>query len=110
MKGDVSLADYDCSCRDCAGDPCTCSLGDHCGAGPNCSCCGYVNYPWLGHLGAVARWAKAWGVCKDEAEKRMEQRETARAVKTGEICGTCGFPPSDEFCQCAEQGSHRWAR
>lgn len=67
----------DCPCRDCAGDPCTCSLGDHCGAGPNCSCCGYVNYRWLGYLGAEARWAKAWGISRHEAADRIANHQRA---------------------------------
>ena len=67
----------ECPCRDCAGDPCTCSLGDHCGVGPNCSCCGYVNYQWLGYLGARARWAKARGISGEEHEKRWD--DAARA-------------------------------
>jgi hypothetical protein len=62
----------ECPCRDCAGDPCLCKLGGHCSDGPNCSCCGYVNYPWLGYLGALARWAKARGISKDEQERRWE--------------------------------------
>jgi hypothetical protein len=64
----------------------------------------------MGYYGAVAKWAKEWGISEDEAEKRTEEHEHARAVKAGEICGTCSFPPDDEFCHCEEQGSHRWER
>ena len=41
------------------------------GDGPYCPRCGEMNYSWLGALGAVARWAKAWGVSREEAERRM---------------------------------------
>ena len=41
----------------------------------NCPRCGQVNYRPLGWYGAVARWAKAWGVSEDEAEKRITARQ-----------------------------------
>jgi len=47
---------------------------DHCSDKPYCWCCGDTNYRWLGYLGAIARWAKAWGVSKEEAEKRMNEK------------------------------------
>ena len=56
-----------------------------CDDGPNCGCCGYVNYAELGYLGAVARWAKVWDVTKAEAERRMMQRQVERDVKAGYI-------------------------
>lgn len=65
----------DCTCRDCAGDPCLCSLGDHCewnAAATYCRCCGDTNYRWLGYLGYVARMAQRWGVSKEEAAQRMD--------------------------------------
>lgn len=77
----------ECPCRVCAGDPCLCKLGDHCGRGPNCSCCGYVNYCWLGYLGAVGRWAKVWGVSKEEAGRRIENHQRAHD----------GIPPEGEL-------------
>ena len=68
------------------------------GKGP-CPRCGEVNYRLMGYYGAVARWAKEWGVSQEEAERRISRHETARLVKAGEICGTCGFPPDDVCCQ-----------
>lgn len=70
----------DWTCRDCAGDPCLCRIGDHCDyKGPSCSCCRFVNYRWLGYLGARARWAKAWGISEDAVEERW-QEEPASAT------------------------------
>ena len=40
----------------------------------HCPRCGRVNYALLGFYGAVARWAKAWGVSKEEAEHRIAMR------------------------------------
>ena len=42
------------------------------GRGP-CPRCGETNYALMGFYGAVARWAKAWGVSEDEALNRMTQ-------------------------------------
>lgn len=50
-----------------------CEVEGHLGD-THCSRCGFVNYAWLGYLGAVARWAKAWGITKIEAEKRITNR------------------------------------
>lgn len=36
-----------------------------------CPRCGKINYALMGYYGAIARWAKAWGVTKEEAEKQM---------------------------------------
>ena len=44
------------------------------GRGP-CPRCGKTNYALMGWYGAVARWAKAWGVSEDEAEKRIIARQ-----------------------------------
>lgn len=41
----------------------------------NCPRCGEINYHLLGWYGAVARWAKAWGVSEEEAEKRIERHQ-----------------------------------
>ena len=50
------------------------------GRGP-CPRCGKTNYPLLGWYGAVARWAKVWGISEDEAEWRiMENQERTGAV------------------------------
>ncbi len=38
-----------------------------------CPRCGKVNRKLLGYNGAVAKWAKEWGVSKSEARKRMRQ-------------------------------------
>lgn len=48
------------------------------GKGP-CPRCGEVNYRLMGYYGAVARWAKEWGVSGDEAERRIENHERDRA-------------------------------
>ena len=42
-----------------------------------CSRCGETNYHLLGYLGAIARWAKKWGVSKEEAEQRIEAHQLA---------------------------------
>ena len=47
-----------------------------CAGNGHCSRCGATNYALLGYFGAVARWAKAWGVSKAEAERRIENRAT----------------------------------
>jgi len=36
-----------------------------------CPRCGETNYHLMGFYGAVAKWAKVWGVSKDEAERRI---------------------------------------
>jgi len=41
------------------------------GKGARCPRCGETNYAYMGYLGAVARWAKKWGVTKEEAERRI---------------------------------------
>ena len=46
------------------------------GRGP-CPRCGTINYALMGYYGAVARWAKAWGVTEEEAERRMEAKYAA---------------------------------
>ena len=38
----------------------------------HCPRCGQTNYPLLGYHGAIARWAKAWGVTREEAQRRIE--------------------------------------
>lgn len=43
-----------------------------------CPRCGEINYHLMGYYGAVARWAKAWGISEKEAEKRMEANANAR--------------------------------
>ena len=37
-----------------------------------CSRCGKTDYRALGYEGARTRWAKAWGVTKDEAMNRFK--------------------------------------
>ena len=44
-----------------------------------CPRCGETNYQFMGYYGAIARWAKAWGVSEDEAERRIE--ESARSQR-----------------------------
>lgn len=43
-----------------------------------CSRCGETNYALMGYYGAIARWAKAWDVSKDEAERIIREHEIAR--------------------------------
>lgn len=72
------MPSHECNCRDCNGDPCLCSIGDHCdAAGPHCSCCGDTNYRWMGYLGALAMHAKRLGISQEE----MENRWVAQATK-----------------------------
>jgi hypothetical protein len=68
------------------------------GKGP-CPRCGEVNYGLMGWYGAVARWAKAWGVTEHEAETRIAAHQIARdeAVLEASECATYG--PVEE---CAE--------
>lgn len=42
----------------------------------HCPRCGETNYALLGWYGAVARWAKVWGVSKEEAEKRFKNNQS----------------------------------
>lgn len=53
----------------------------------NCPRCGKVNYALMGYFGAIARWAKAWGVSEDEAERRIGQHQL-------ELCES--MPPEEE--------------
>ena len=50
------------------------------GKGP-CPRCGKTNYHLMGFYGAVARWAKKWGLSEDEAERRITARQEQRAVE-----------------------------
>lgn len=45
-----------------------------------CPDCGRKNYQLLGYSGAVARWAKEWGVTRAEAESRIEAHMEERAA------------------------------
>lgn len=36
-----------------------------------CPRCGEINYHLMGWYGAVARWAKAWGISELQAEERI---------------------------------------
>ena len=44
------------------------------GKGP-CPRCGKTNYAWMGYWGAVARWAKTWGVSEEVAQRRITLRQ-----------------------------------
>ena len=68
-------------------DDAACHYGDHIGANGHCSNCGDVNYHLLGYLGAVARWAKAWGITKDEADERIVRGQIQRDIDAGELEG-----------------------
>ncbi|KKM66908.1 hypothetical protein LCGC14_1476540 [marine sediment metagenome] len=48
------------------------------GKGP-CPRCGETNYRLMGFYGAVARWAKVWGITENEAESRITANQLARA-------------------------------
>lgn len=56
-----------------------CQMEGHRGNG-YCPDCGNVNYKLLGYYGAVARWAKAWGITREQAEQRM----TEHAITKGQ--------------------------
>ena len=43
-----------------------------------CPRCGEINYRLLGFYGAVARWAKEWGVSEKEAERLIGEHQEAR--------------------------------
>ena len=44
----------------------------------NCSRCGEINYALMGFYGAVARWAKVWGIPEEEAEDRIVGHQQAQ--------------------------------
>lgn len=44
----------------------------------NCPRCGDVNYHLLGWYGAVARWARKWGISDAEAEERIIEHQKVR--------------------------------
>ena len=54
------------------------------GRGP-CPRCGETNYALMGYYGAIARWAKVWGVSKDEAESRIIKHQNARGQAVTQI-------------------------
>ena len=68
-------------------DDAACHYGDHGGLNGHCANCGDVNYRLLGWFGAVARWAKAWGVTKDDAEDRIVRSQIAKDIKAGVLEG-----------------------
>ena len=55
-----------------------------------CSRCGETNYQLLGYYGAVARWAKAWGVTEKEAERRIGEHAAAQTAAALRIAETGG--------------------
>ena len=54
-----------------------CHVEGHIGKG-NCSRCGDIDYGIMGYYGAVARWAKAWGITERETEHRFQQHYTKK--------------------------------
>ncbi len=64
-----------------------CAMGDHGGLRGYCPDCGHINYRLLGYYGAVARWAKAWGVTQDEAEDRMVRHAIQQDIDSGHLSG-----------------------
>ena len=71
-------------------DDAACHYGDHGGLNGHCPNCGDVNYRLLGYLGAVARWAKAWGITRDEAEDRIVRGQIQRDIDAGVLEGQVG--------------------
>ncbi len=69
--------------------PDTMSGSDYChvegceGKGP-CPRCGNTDYAWMGYWGAVARWAKEWGVSENETQSRFHEHAMARTEETPE--------------------------
>ncbi len=61
----------------------------------NCPRCGTINYHLMGWYGAVARWAKAWGVSEEEAEKRIIEHQYAAEG----FCPTCGHEAHEGECK-----------
>ena len=57
--------------------PQVCYMEGCVGRGP-CPRCGEVNYRLMGYYGAVAKWAKAWGISQDEAERRIANNQRQR--------------------------------
>ena len=60
--------------------PQICIIEGHTGDG-HCPRCGDRNYALLGYYGAIARWAKAWGVTKEEAQRRIDYRMLVKVLK-----------------------------
>lgn len=50
-----------------------------------CPRCGEINYALMGWYGAVAMWAKRWGVSQDEAEKRINAHQTEQHAQNGDF-------------------------
>ena len=72
-------------------DPPCWVTNDHEGLTPHCPRCGFVNYAWMGYLGARRRWAKVKGVSEEEIEAQWEARAVAeyQQANPGE-----GYQPS----------------
>ncbi len=51
-----------------------------------CRNCGEVNRYLMGYSGSVARWAKAWKVSEDEAERRIEEHRSGKIETGGQEC------------------------
>lgn len=47
----------------------------------HCPRCGKTNYHLMGYFGAIARWAKAWGISEEAAEARIEANQLSRHQK-----------------------------
>lgn len=57
--------------------PALCYMEGCVGKGP-CPRCGETNFRLMGYYGALARWARAWGVSEDEAEHRFIEHAEAK--------------------------------
>ena len=68
-------------------DDAACHYGDHGDENGHCSNCGHVNYHLLGWLGAVARWAKEWGVSREEADERIVRGQIQHDIDVGVLEG-----------------------
>jgi len=40
----------------------------------HCARCGAINYRLMGYYGAIARWAKEWGISEADVERRFEAK------------------------------------
>lgn len=46
-----------------------------------CPRCGKINYQLMGYYGALARWAKKWGISEDETERRFKEKVALKEAK-----------------------------
>jgi hypothetical protein len=56
-------------------------LYEGCRGDGHCPDCGRTNYRLLGYHGAVARWASAWNITRNQAEDRITRHAVEYDVK-----------------------------